>query len=45
MTIKEARKILVYDIDEYTDDEVQEIIDWLNMMADLSIDAIENNHL
>ncbi len=41
MTIQEARKILESDAKGLTDVEVQEIIDWLNMMADIAIEAVE----
>jgi hypothetical protein len=45
MTIKEARNILENDADGLTDNEVQEIVDWLNMMADVTIEAVEKNTL
>jgi hypothetical protein len=38
MTIKEARNILENDADGLTDKEVQQIIDWLNIMADIAIE-------
>ena len=38
MTIAEARAILADDAEGLTDDQVQEITDWLNMMADIAID-------
>jgi hypothetical protein len=41
MTVKEARGILEQDADGLTDIEVQEIIDWLNMMADIAIESVE----
>jgi hypothetical protein len=41
MTVKEARGILEQDALGLTDEEVQEIIDWLNMMADIAIEAVE----
>lgn len=41
MTVKEAREILEQDADGLTDIEVQEIIDWLNMMADIAIESVE----
>ena len=41
MTVKEARKILEQDAFGLTDAEVQEIIDWLNMMANIAIDSVE----
>jgi hypothetical protein len=43
MTIKEARNILENDADGLTDNEVQEIIDWLSMMADIAIEAVERD--
>ena len=44
MTIKEARNILDNDADGLTDNEVQEIIDWLNMMADIAIEEVEKKN-
>ena len=41
MTIKEARNILEQDAVGLTDNEVQQIIDWLNMMADIAIELVE----
>ena len=41
MTVKEARNILEQDAVGLTDNEVQEVIDWLNMMADIAIEAVE----
>lgn len=41
MTIKEAREILAEDALGLTDDEVKEIIDWLDKMADIAIEAVE----
>lgn len=41
MTVKDARDVLEQDAIGLTDAEVQEIIDWLNMMADIAIEAVE----
>jgi hypothetical protein len=41
MSITEARKILANDAEGLNDSEVQEMIDWLNMMADIAIEAVE----
>ena len=41
MTVKEARDILAQDAIGLTNSEVQEIIDWLNMMADFAIEEVE----
>ena len=41
MTVKEAREILEQDAVGLNDNEVQEIIDWLSMMADIAIEAVE----
>lgn len=41
MTVKDARDVLKQDAIGLTDAEVQEIIDWLNMMADIAIDSVE----
>lgn len=41
MTVKEARDILEQDGVGLTDDEVQELIDWLNSFADIAIDGLE----
>ena len=43
MTISEARKILAEDAVGLTDNEVQEIIDWLDKMADIAIEVVESN--
>jgi hypothetical protein len=40
MTIIEARSILEEVTDNLSDNRVQEIIDWLNIMADIAIDTI-----
>ena len=45
MTIKEARDILEQDAVGLSDDEVQEIIDWLNSFADIAIDSVEKKRL
>ncbi len=45
MTIKEARDILEQDAVGLSDDEVQEIIDWLNSFADIAIDSVERKKL
>ena len=42
MTVKAARDILEQDAVGLTDNEVQEISDWLNMMADITIELVEN---
>ena len=41
MTVKEAREILAEDALGLTDDEVKEIIVWLDKMADIAIEAVE----
>lgn len=41
ITIKKARENLAEDALGLTDDEVQEIIDWLDKMADIAIEAVE----
>lgn len=41
MTVKEAREILAEDALGLTDDEVKEIIDWLDKMADIAIETVE----
>ncbi|MFO0357338.1 MAG: hypothetical protein ACK50A_10300 [Sphingobacteriaceae bacterium] len=41
MTVTDARSILEQDAFGLTDTEVQEIIDWLNLMADIAIEAVE----
>jgi hypothetical protein len=41
MTIKEAREILAEDALGLTDDEVKEIIEWLDKMADIAIESVE----
>jgi DNA-directed RNA polymerase subunit F len=45
MTIKEAREILADDALGLTDDEVQEIIDWLDKMADIAIESVEKESI
>jgi len=45
MTIKEAREILAEDALGLTDDEVKEIIDWLDKMADIAIESVEKEKL
>ncbi len=44
MTITEARTILAEDAVGLSDNDIQEIIDWLNMMADTAIDSLEKSH-
>lgn len=44
MTIKEAREIIAEDALGLTNDEVQQIIDWLDNFADIVIEAIEKNN-
>lgn len=44
MTIKEAREILAEDALGLTDNEVQEIIDWLDKMADIAIESVEKSY-
>ncbi|MCG3167250.1 MAG: hypothetical protein POELPBGB_03037 [Bacteroidia bacterium] len=41
LTIKECRKILEADENELTDEEVKQIRDFLNHLADIAIDAWE----
>ena len=41
MTIAEARETLADDAVVLTDKEIQEIIDWLNMMADITLEIID----
>ena len=43
MTVKEARDILEQDAIGLTDEEVQEIIDWLNKFADIAIESVEKS--
>ena len=45
MTIKEAREILAEDAIGLNDDEVREIIDWLDNFADIAIEAVEKGKL
>jgi hypothetical protein len=44
MTIKEAREILAEDALGLTDDEVKDIIDWLDKMADIAIESVEKSY-
>ena len=44
MTIAEARDTLADDAVGLTENEVQEIIDWLNMMAEIAIESLEKKH-
>lgn len=43
ITISKAREILASDSEGLTDKEVQEIIDWLDKMADIAIDSVESS--
>jgi hypothetical protein len=44
MTLKEAREILAEDALGLTNDEVQQIIDWLDNFADIAIESVEKNN-
>lgn len=44
MTIKEARNILEQDAVGLTDNEVQQIIDWLNNYADIAVELVEKEN-
>ncbi len=41
ISIKQAREILENDAEGLTDAEVQAVIDWLDKMADIAIEAVE----
>ena len=41
MTIEEARATLADNAVGLTDTEIQEIVDWLNMMANIAIESLE----
>jgi hypothetical protein len=43
MTIAEARAALADNAYGLTDNEMQEIIDWLNMMAEVIIDSLNRS--
>jgi hypothetical protein len=42
MTIKEARLILAKEADGLTENDLTDIIEWLNNFADIIIDSVEN---
>ena len=43
LTLEQCKKILNKDKENYTDEEIEAIRDWLSMMADIILESVEMN--